>query len=117
MTLSYKNCGYGSGCGTAYAWAYTPMGPWYNPGNYGFAVDSKARSTLSWNSCGGQPRTVFVDALDGQAYQLIDLWVPGAAGDSRNQTDAPVHLEPLVHRNQVNTPGQPWQPFDPWSCS
>jgi hypothetical protein len=114
MTLSYKNCGYGSGCGTAYAWAYSPSGPWYNPGNFGFAVDSKARSTLSWNSCGGQPRTVGV--VDGVAYQVIDLWVPGAWGDSTNQTGASLLLTPLVHNNQLNTPGVPWQPFASLAC-
>lgn len=113
-TLNYDNCGYGSGCGLAYATAPSPIGPWTAPGNWGFAVDPKARAVLSFNSCGGQPRTV--STVDGVPYQIIDLWVPGAAGDSRNQTDAGIVITPLVFRNPANTPGVPWQPFDELKC-
>lgn len=113
-TLNYDNCGYGSGCGLAYATAPSPMGPWTVPANWGFAVDTKARATISWNSCGGQPRTMSV--VDGVPYQMIDLWVPGTDGDSRNQKDAGVLITPLSFNNQANTPGVPWHPFDDLKC-
>lgn len=114
MTVNYKNCGYGSGCGLAYATAPSPVGPWTTPANWGFSVDSKARATISWNSCGGQPRTVSV--VNGVPYEIIDLWVPGDAGDSRNQTDAGLLITPLSFRNPANTPGVPWQPFENIDC-
>ncbi|SCF06801.1 hypothetical protein GA0070564_10329 [Micromonospora mirobrigensis] len=114
MTLNYDNCGYGSGCGLAYATAPSPLGPWTAPRNWGIAVDSKARATISWNSCGGQPRTVSV--VDGVPYQIIDLWVPDANDDSRNQTNAGLLITPLVFRDPPNTPGVPWQPFEELRC-
>jgi hypothetical protein len=114
MTLSYYNCGYGSGCGAAYATASSPMGPWTAPANWGFAVDAKARAVLSFNSCGGQPRTVSV--VDGVPLQGIDLWVPGTAGDSRNQSAAGILFTPLAFHNPANTPGTGWQPFDNLEC-
>lgn len=114
ITLNYDNCGYGSGCGMAYATAPSPTGPWTTPTNWGYAIDPKARAVLSFNSCGGQPRTVSV--VDGAPYEIIDLWVPGAAGDSRNQTDAGLLITPLVFRNPANTPGIPWQPFADLDC-
>lgn len=114
MTVNYFNCGYGSGCGLAYATASSPIGPWTTPQNWGYSVDPKARATISFNSCGGQPRTV--STVDNVPYQIIDLWVPGTAGDSRNQTDAGIIITPLVFNNQTNTPGVPWHPFKDIDC-
>lgn len=114
MALNYDNCGYGSGCGLAYATAPSPLGPWTTPRNWGYAVDPKARAVISFNSCGGQPRTISV--VDSVPYEIIDLWTPGAAGDSRNQTDAGLLITPLAFRNPENTPGVPWQPFADLDC-
>ena len=107
MTLNYRNCGYGAGCGLAYATAPTMLGPWSAPFTAGMTTDTKSRAVLSANSCGGQPRTVTV--LDGIAYQVIDLW-----DGARNQTSAPTLLTPLVVDDMVTQ--RPWHPFRDIQC-
>ncbi len=93
MTYSDPNCGYCSGDGTGYATAASPLGLWSAPGNTGFSAPPTGRRDISANSCGGQPRTIFT--IQGQPYQWIDLW-GSWSGDSRNQTNAGIHLEPIV---------------------
>jgi hypothetical protein len=110
MTYSDPNCGYCSGDPTGYATASNPLGPWTTPANTGWGAPSGGRRDISATSCGGQPDTVSV--LDGQPYELVDLWY-GAA----NETNAGLHLEPLNYRNPSATQGGLWQPFAPWSCS
>ena len=107
MTLNYRNCGYGAGCGLAYATAPTLLGPWSSPTTAGFLLDVRSRAVISANSCGGQPRTVTV--LDGVAYQVIDLW-----DGARNQTNAPTLLSPLVVDDMVTQ--RPWHPFHDIQC-
>ena len=107
MTLNYRNCGYGAGCGLAYATAPTLLGPWSSPVTAGVTQDVRSRSVISANSCGGQPRTVTV--LDGIAYQVIDLW-----DGARNQTTAPTLLTPLVVDDMVTQ--RPWHPFHDIQC-
>jgi hypothetical protein len=90
VTFSDPACGYCAGTATGYAVAPTLAGPWSWPANAtSSGGDPAARRKISAHSCGGQPRTVTV--LDGQLYQLIDLWHGG-----RNETSAGTRLEPLV---------------------
>lgn len=110
LTYSDPNCGYCQGDGTGYATAASPLGPWAAPANPGWGGPAGGRRDLSATSCGGQPDTVIT--LAGQPYEKIDLWLGTA-----NETGANTHLEPLTYRAAANTPGQPWQPFAPWSCS
>lgn len=110
LTFNELNCGYCSGAPTSYATATAVDGTWTSPANVNTAWGAVplGRRGISATSCGGQSRTVTV--LDGQPYQVIDLWT-----GQRNQTGAKVHLEPLIYRG--NTPlGEPWQPFRPWAC-
>jgi hypothetical protein len=109
LTYSDTNCGYCSGTGTSYMTAVSLAGPWTSPSNAGWSAPSAGRRSLSGTSCGGQPRTVTV--LDGQAYQMVDLWYGGG-----NQANASTMALPLVYRGQVPEPGRPWQPFNPWLC-
>lgn len=108
MTLNYRNCGYGAGCGLAYATAPSLLGPWSSPTTAGVTTDVHSRAVISANSCGGQPRTVTV--LDGTPYQVIDLW-----DGAMNQTSAPVLITPLV-ANDLNTL-RPWRPFHEIACT
>jgi hypothetical protein len=110
MTWNEFNCGYCAGAPTSYATSTAVDGAWTSPGNANLAWGATplGRRGISATSCGGQARTITV--LDGQAYQVIDLWVSG-----RNQTQAPVHLEPLTYRGAAPH-GQPHQPFAPWMC-
>lgn len=89
LTYSDINCGYCAANATGYAVANSLLGPFTAPGNVGINAPARARRDISAASCGGQPRTVVT--LDGQPYQWIDLWY-GAL----NETDAGIHLEPLV---------------------
>lgn len=116
MTISHPECGYCTGTRTDYGTAPNPIGPWAapqgreaNPLGGSFSGPDGARNLVNGNSCGGQPRTVV--NLDGQEYQYIDLWL-----GTQNEAGASVHLEPLNYRNQADTYGVPWQPFDPWAC-
>ncbi len=110
MTWNELNCGYCAGSPTSYATSTAIDGAFTSPSNANLAWGATplGRRGLSATSCGGQSRTVTV--LDGQAWQVIDLWAEG-----RNQTAAPVHLEPLRYRGAAPH-GQPHQPFAPWTC-
>lgn len=111
MTYNEPNCGYCSGTPTSYATANSADGAWSTPANVNTAWGAQpiGRRGISATSCGGQGRTVIT--LDGQPYQLIDLWV-GAA----NETQAGIRLEPLVFNQNPSPPGTPWAPFTPWTC-
>lgn len=110
MTFNELNCGYCSGSPTSYATAPTVDGTWTSPPNVNTAWGAVplGRRGISATSCGGQARTVTV--LDGQPYQVIDLWT-----GQRNQAAAKVQLEPLTYRAPTSL-GEPWQPFRPWVC-
>jgi hypothetical protein len=110
MTWNELNCGYCAGAPTSYATSTTVDGAWTSPANTNTAWGSTplGRRGLSATSCGGQSRTVTV--LDGQAWQVIDLW-----GQGGNQTNAAVHLEPLTYRGP-GVANRPHQPFQPWRC-
>lgn len=109
MTYNEVNCGYCAGTGTSYATASSPLGPWTSPGNVGWSAPASGRRLISGTSCGGQGRTVVT--LDGQPYELIDLWVGTA-----NETAAGIRLEPLVFNQSPSPPGTPWAPFQAWTC-
>lgn len=110
MTWNELNCGYCAGAPTSYATSTAIDGAFTSPpnANTAWGATPLGRRGISATSCGGQARTVTV--LDGQAWQMIDLW-----GDGRNQTWSPVHLEPL---NYLGTAAQrvPLQSFTPWTC-
>lgn len=89
LTYSDINCGYCAANATGYAVAGSLLGPFTAPGNVGVNAPARARRDISAASCGGQPRTVVT--LDGEPYQWIDLWY-----GSLNETNAGIHLEPLV---------------------
>lgn len=110
MTWNELNCGYCAGAPTSYATSTAIDGAFSSPLNVNNAWGATplGRRGLSATSCGGQSRTVTV--LDGQAWQVIDLW--GAGG---NQTQAAIHLEPLTYRGP-GAPNRPHQPFAPWAC-
>jgi hypothetical protein len=109
MTFNEPNCGYCAGSGTSFATATSLDGAWSSPSNVGWAAPPSGRRLISGTSCGGQGRTIV--ELDGQAYQWIDLWLGTA-----NETNAGIHLEPLVYRGASSPLGQPYQPFAPWTC-
>jgi hypothetical protein len=115
LTYSDPYCGYCAGTSTGYATASSPYGPWSAPGNVGWAAPSWSRRSISADSCGGQPRTVSV--LDGQPWQVVDLW-RGTA----NETSAGTHLQPLVYDPALGT-GTPGDgglhrpPFTRWTCN
>lgn len=105
MTYSDSNCAYCNGTGTGYATAPTMMGPWTTePSSQG---PLSARRGLSVASCGGQPRTVTV--VDGQAWQLVDLWGVWN-GDFTNQTGAGSVLLPLSQTPGSDVNGGVWSP-------
>lgn len=110
MTWNELNCGYCSGSPTSFATSPAVDGTWASPPNVNTAWGAVplGRRGISATSCGGQSRTITV--LDGQAWQVIDLW-----NGQRNQTGAPVHLEPLVYRG-AGPIGGVHQPFMPWRC-
>jgi hypothetical protein len=110
MTWNEFNCGYCSGSPTSYATSTAIDGAFTSPpnSNTAWGATPLGRRGLSATSCGGQARTVTV--LDGQAWQVIDLWGPGG-----NQAGAAVHLEPLTYRGAAPF-GQPHQPFAPFTC-
>lgn len=113
-TLSWPECGYCNATHTIYMTSPSPLGPWSSPPTLEVGGASSqnqySRASVSGASCGGQPRTV--DILDGQPYQQIDLWT-----GQRNEATAGIRLEPLNFHNPNSVPGQPWQPFDPFTCS
>lgn len=105
LTYSDPGCGYCAGTGISYATAPSLYAGWQAPGNVGWGAPVNGRRMFDANSCGGQPRTVTV--LDGQAWQIIDLW-RGTA----NETTAPTHLVPLTYTPTAGVPGdgQVWRP-------
>jgi hypothetical protein len=118
MTLSDPSCGYCAGTELSYITSPNgPLGVWLAPQNTGANGPRTGRSRV--NSCGGQPRTIFV--VDGQPYQWIDTWTndftktPGF----RNQTLADVRIEPLIQQGPlVRQPdGHPWGGgYRPFTC-
>lgn len=110
MTYNEPNCGYCAGAPTSFATATAVDGTWSTPTNVNTAWGAQpiGRRGISATSCGGQGRTVVT--LDGQAYQLIDLWL-----GVRNETNAGIRLEPLTYRGQQPF-GLTYAPFDPWTC-
>ena len=105
LTYSDKGCGYCSGTPIGYATAPSLYSGWSAPGNVGWGAPDFARRDFSPSSCGGQPRTVTV--LDGQPWQIIDLWL-----GLRNETDADTHLVPLQYTPTSGVPGDGavWRP-------
>lgn len=105
LTYSDQGCGYCAGTPIGYATSPSLYMGWTAPGNVGWGAPAWARRDFDSSSCGGQPRTVTV--LDGQAWQIIDLWL-----GIRNETDAPTHLVPLTYTPTAGTPGdgQVWRP-------
>lgn len=110
MTYSDPNCGYCAGDGTGYATATSLLGPWSWVKNVGAAAPVTGRRDISATSCGGQADTVTV--LDGQAYQIVDLWY-----GSYNETNARLQLLPLDYHGTGSPSPVPWQPFTPWQCN
>ena len=108
LTFNEQNCGYCTGTGTSYATATSVNGPWSSPTTIGFGGPPSGHRQISGTSCGGQGRTVVT--LDGQAYELIDLWL-----GTRNEAGAGIHLEPLTYRGP-SPAGRPWAPFVTWTC-
>ena len=105
LTYSDPGCGYCAGTPIGYATAPSLYSGWSAPGNVGIGAPAYGRRIFSPNSCGGQPRTVTV--LDGQPWQIIDLWL-----GTTNETAASTHLVPLDYQPQPGTAGdgQVWRP-------
>lgn len=105
LTYSDQGCGYCAGTPIGYAESPALYSGWTAPGNVGWGAPSYGRRIFNGNSCGGQPRTVTV--LDGQPWQIIDLWK-----GTRNETTAPLHFVPLTYTPTTGTPGdgQVWRP-------
>lgn len=105
LTYSAEGCGYCAGTPIGYATSAALYSGWTAPGNVGWGAPDFARRTFDTSSCGGQPRTVTV--LDGQPWQIIDLWL-----GTRNETNADTHLVPLHYTPQPGVPGdgQIWRP-------
>lgn len=90
ITYSDQGCGYCAGTPMGYATSGSLTSGWTAPGNVGWGAPVYGRRIFSPNSCGGQPRTVTV--IDGQPWQIIDLWV-----GARNETQANTLITPLTH--------------------
>lgn len=118
VTYSAPDCGYCTGTGTGYATSPSLTSGWQVPTNVGFNPPSSGRRVVSAGTCGGQPRTVTL--LDGQPYQVIDLWVSTATGAAnRNQTAAATYVAPLTYTptTRVAGDGQRWIPPVSFPCS
>ncbi|MDX3527130.1 hypothetical protein P1P75_11920 [Streptomyces sp. ID05-39B] len=98
LTFSDQGCGYCAGTPAGYATSTTLYSGWSAPGNVGWGAPDFARRMFSGASCGGQPRTVTV--IDGQPWQIIDLWL-----GIRNETAADTLLAPLSYTPTTGTPG------------
>jgi hypothetical protein len=105
ITYSDQGCGYCAGTPIGYAASPSLYSGWTAPGNVGWGAPSFGRRIFNGNSCGGQPRTVAV--LNGQPWQIIDLWI-----GQRNETAADTHLVPLAYTPTPGVPGdgQIWRP-------
>jgi hypothetical protein len=112
LTYSDQGCGYCAGTPIGYATAPSLYSGWTAPGNVGWGAPAWGRRIFSPNSCGGQPRTVTV--LDGQPWQIVDLWI-----GQRNETQADTLLTPLTYTPTTGTPGdgRPWIPPVSLSCA
>lgn len=108
-------CGYCTGTPTGYMTAPSIMGPWTAPVNAGWSAPPGGRRDFQPNSCGGQARTVSV--VDGQPYEVVDLWVA-----QRNETAAGLLLAPLTYNptatGAAGAPGdgQVWVPPVSYPC-
>lgn len=111
LTYSDQGCGYCVGTPAGYAVSASLYSGWTAPGNVGWGAPDWGRRIFSPNSCGGQPRTVTV--LDGQPWQVIDLWL-----GTRNETHADTLITPLTYTPTTGTPGDglPWIPPVSLSC-
>ncbi|MFF9097576.1 hypothetical protein ACF1AX_31195 [Streptomyces sp. NPDC014802] len=105
ITYADQGCGYCSGTPLGYATAPTLYSGWTAPTNVGWGQPAYARRDFDVSSCGGQARTIAV--LDGQPWQIIDLWL-----GTRNETQANTHVVPLHYTPTTGTPGdgQVWRP-------
>ncbi|MEV7277522.1 hypothetical protein [Streptomyces sp. NPDC093111] len=105
LTYADRACGYCAGTSIGYATAPSLYSGWTAPGNVGWSAPPNGRRVFDGTSCGGQPRTVTV--LDGQPWQIIDLWL-----GTRNETAAATHLVPLSYTPTpgVAGDGQVWRP-------
>jgi hypothetical protein len=112
LTYSDQGCGYCAGTPIGYATSTGLYSGWTAPGNVGWGAPDFGRRDFSSASCGGQPRTVTV--LDGQPWQVVDLWV-----GQRNETSADTLLVPLNYQPASGTPGdgRPWTPPLSLTCS
>jgi hypothetical protein len=112
LTYSDQGCGYCAGTPIGYATSTGLYSGWTAPGNVGWGAPDWSRRDFSSASCGGQPRTVTV--LDGQPWQVIDLWV-----GQRNETQADTLLVPLNYQPTLGSPGdgRPWTPPLSLTCS
>lgn len=112
LTYSDQGCGYCAGTPVGYAVSSSLYSGWTAPGNVGWGAPAYARRTFDTSSCGGQPRTVTV--LDGQPWQIIDLWL-----GTRNETGADTLLVPLTYAPAAGTPGDGnvWRPPLTLTCT
>lgn len=103
-------CGYCTGTPTGYATAPSLLGPWSAPANLGWSAPPGGRRDFSLG-CGGQARTVSV--VDGQPWQVTDLWQ-----GTRNETSAGTLLSPLSYSPApgVAGDGARWVPPVSYPC-
>ncbi|WP_370415882.1 hypothetical protein [Streptomyces fradiae] len=105
LTYADPACGYCTGTPIGYATAPSLYSGWAAPENLGWSAPVYGRRVFNGNSCGGAPRTVSV--LDGQPWQIIDLWL-----GTRNEAAAATHLVPLSYTPTPGTAGDGllWRP-------
>jgi hypothetical protein len=109
LTYSDQGCGYCAGTPTGYAVSPSLYSGWTVPANVGWGAPVWGRRIFSPNSCGGQPRTVTV--LDGQPYQIVDLWL-----GTRNETAADTVISPLSYAPATGAVGNVWVPPVGYPC-
>ena len=116
LTFSDPYCGYCAGTQAGYADSPGLYSGWGSQGNVGWSATANGRRAFSANTCGGQARTVTV--LDGQPYQVIDLWVGNNGAPQRNQTAADTHVVPLEYEPRSGVPGDGavWRPAVSMTC-
>lgn len=109
LTYSDPACGYCAGTGTGYATTTDLYSGWTAPTNTGFSPPANGRRLATGTSCGGQPRTV--TSIDGQPWQVIDLW-----NGSRTETAAATLITPLAYAPHPGTAGDRWTPEVTYPC-